>query len=1124
MMPVRRLSAPTPTLAGVQPLIRIDIDPSTVAGVVGAAAYSRGSRYARDGAVLSTSWNDFEGALCGSVRGSGGTIYTTIAYFSSGRRGRKILDFGDCTCPVGGDCKHVAALVLAGAGSAAPRTVRPQKPTWEASIGAMLDSRPHSSGANQGRTPIAIELSLQPALGARTRSAQPAGPALRLMARLVRPGRNGWAAGDLSWGRLPTLSYHNHYRDDQMRFLQELYAVFRSGRPQSSYYSYSDEKSIELSAFESRQLWSLLDEAKSLGVRLVHGRKRLGDVDECGTADLRLDVTRTDADGPLVVTSVVRVDGSEAEAVPLGFIGGTAHGLVYIERAPELSDDPTYWRFRLARLSRPVPATLQRMALENERLVVPAADAAHFRDEYIPRVRQVAEVFSSDGSFTPPAISEPTLVLQASYGAGHDLRIDWGWRYEVGESTLSTPLVPDDDSGFRDVAAERALLANLDLPLDSFGLRAIDDDGTDPHRMLAAGAELGGIDTMRFSTEVLPLLAGRPGVAVEVNGDPTEYREAGDSLRIAVSTAEIAGETDWFDLGVSITVADQEIPFADVFVALATDQTHMLLDDGTYFSLQKPELRTLRGLIEEARALQEQPDDTLRISRFQVGLWDELAELGIVDRQAEAWRKQTEALKSIGTIGVQEPPSMLHAQLRPYQKDGFDWLGFLWTHRLGGILADDMGLGKTLQTLALICQATQDGTATSPFLIVAPTSVVSNWAAEAKRFAPDLDVLAISDTVQRRGDALEDIIAGVDVVVLSYTLFRIDFDTYSQMPWSGLILDEAQFVKNHQSKAYQCARRLVAPFKLAITGTPMENNLMELWSLLSITAPGLFPNPSRFRDYYGRPIEKQGDAELLAQLRRRVKPLVKRRTKEQVVADLPAKQEQVLEVDLHPRHRKTYQTRLQRERQKILGLIHDMNRNRFTILRSLTVLRQLSLHAGLVDDKHHDMPCAKLDALVEQLHDVIDGGHRALVFSQFTGFLDLVRARLDAAGIAYSYLDGKTRSRGAVLTRFKEGSAPVFLISLKAGGFGLNLAEADYCFLLDPWWNPATEAQAVDRIHRIGQTRNVMVYRLIAKDTIEEKVMALKARKSALFSSVMDDGDMFGTTLDADDIRGLLAY
>lgn len=298
---------------------------------------------------------------------------------------------------------------------------------------------------------------------------------------------------------------------------------------------------------------------------------------------------------------------------------------------------------------------------------------------------------------------------------------------------------------------------------------------------------------------------------------------------------------------------------------------------------------------------------------------------------------------------------------------------------------------------------------------------------------------------------------------------------------------------------------------------------MELWSLLSITAPGLFPNPTRFSRYYARPIEKQTDVELLAQLRRRIKPLVTRRTKAQVVADLPVKQEQVLEVELHPRHRKIYQTNLQRERQKVLGLVNDMNKNRFTILRSLTLLRQLSLHAALVDDAHENIPCAKIDALFEQLSEVIDGGHRALVFSQFTGFLDKVRGRLDAAGVEYCYLDGKTRNRATVLQRFKDSSVPVFLISLKAGGFGLNLTEADYCFLLDPWWNPATEAQAVDRTHRIGQTRNVMVYRLIAKDTIEEKVMALKARKSELFSSVMDDGNVFGASLDADDIRGLFA-
>ncbi len=248
-----------------------------------------------------------------------------------------------------------------------------------------------------------------------------------------------------------------------------------------------------------------------------------------------------------------------------------------------------------------------------------------------------------------------------------------------------------------------------------------------------------------------------------------------------------------------------------------------------------------------------------------------------------------------------------------------------------------------------------------------------------------------------------------------------------------------------------------------------------------------------------------------------------RRTKEQVAADLPAKQEQVLEVDLAPKHRALYDRQLQRERQKILGLVDDLDHNRITILRSLTVLRQMSLDAALLDDAHAKVGSAKIDALFEQLDDVIAGGHRALVFSQFTGFLARVRARLDAAGIDHLYLDGKTKQRGKLLAEFKSGTAPVFLISLKAGGFGLNLVEADYCFLLDPWWNPATEAQAIDRTHRIGQTRNVMVYRLIARDTIEAKVRALQIRKSELFSSVVDDGEMFSSALTADDIRALLA-
>jgi superfamily II DNA or RNA helicase len=828
----------------------------------------------------------------------------------------------------------------------------------------------------------------------------------------------------------------------------------------------------------------------------------------------------------LVITPVLRAGVAGADLVPAAFLGKEGHGVVYASRAEaEAGGDPGGWRFGLARLAVPVPAPLQRLALAGQRLEIPAAEEQRFAAGYYPRLRRTATVISSDGSFTPPEISGPSLVLRASYGEGHDLDVGWEWAYQVGDERLREPLAEGEDAGegYRDLPAERAILAGLDLPLERFGLLRPGAGPAGRPSALAPRTRLSGLDTMRFTTELLPLLPGESGVITDITGEPPDYREAGDSLQIAVSAGEVTGETDWFDLGVTITVEGRQVPFRDVFGALSRGEQHLLLPDGAYFSLAKPELQALARLIEEARALQESPAGPLRISRFQAGLWDELAGLGEVSHQAAAWREQVAGLLSGGAPARPSPPAGLRARLRPYQQDGFGWLSFLWQHRLGGILADDMGLGKTLQCLALISQARQASPGGPPFLIVAPTSVVGNWAAEAARFTPALTVVPVTETAARRGRDLAGIAAGADAVITSYTLLRIDFGSYAGTGWAGLLLDEAQHAKNHQSKIYQCARRLPAPVKIAVTGTPLENNLMELWSLLSITAPGLFPSPGRFRDYYARPVEKRGDTELLAQLQRRIRPLVRRRTKEQVAADLPAKQEQVVEVDLHPQHRRIYQTYLQRERQKVLGLVGDLDANRFTIFRSLTLLRQLSLHAGLVDDAHRDLPCSKIDALLRQLRDVTGGGHRALVFSQFTGFLAQVRRRLDAERVEYCYLDGKTRGRAAVIERFQQGGAPVFLISLKAGGFGLNLTAADYCFLLDPWWNPATEAQAVDRAHRIGQTRNVMVYRLVAAGTIEEKVMALKQRKAELFASVMDSGNVFSAALDADDIRGLLA-
>jgi len=1105
------------------------IDPVALAEAVGPDAYERGVQYARQHMVVRALWKMSAGALAGTVRGTYGHVYTTTARFSAADgAGHRFLQ-GECTCPVGVNCKHVVALVLTATATERPgsdssgRVGHGPPVAWEQTLTSLLapgNARPPGAGA---ATPLAIEVTLSEA---RYRTAAGlAGPsrALQLLAKLVQRGKNGWVAGGLSWSRLGTMHYAGVYQAAHIQWLKELYALYKSGRDPYAY-SYGEEKTIVLSAFESTRLWPLLDDAAAIGLPLVHPHKRLGALAPYGHAELCLDAT-SGAD-TLAISPVIVVDGTPTGAVPVTFIGPDGHGLVYrgsMDPAAGTSRDDRRARrdgsdgpLLIARLAHPVPPPLQRLALEARSLQVPADGHARFGEEYYPRLRQMARVICSDGSFTPPAIPDPTLVLCASYGAGHELDLRWEWEYAIGESRRRAPLAADGDPGYRDPDAERAILAGLDAGLEDLGLR-----GTDAGRALTPRAALRGIGTMRFSTEVLPLLDGHPGVTVEISGEPADYREAGDSLRIDVSAGEVAGETDWFDLGVCVTVEGREVPFMDIFVALSRNQSHLLLPDGAYFSLEKPELGALRRLIDEARALQDRPGGPLRISRFQAGLWEEFAALGVAATQAEAWQRQVGGLLALGSIEPQPPPAALSARLRPYQADGFGWLAFLWEHRLGGILADDMGLGKTLQCLALICHAQQAQPGLPPFLIVAPTSVMENWISEAARFAAGLTVAGIPDTLRKRGQSLGDIIAGADVVVTSYTLFRLDFDAYAAADWSGLLLDEAQFVKNRQSKAYQCARKLPAPFKLAITGTPMENNLMELWSLLSVTAPGLFPDPARFRDFYARPIENGGQPELLAQLRRRIRPLVKRRTKEQVAADLPAKQEQVLQVDLHPRHRAVYQRHLQRERQKVLGLIDDLQRNRFTILRSLTLLRQLSLHAGLIDDAHGDVPSSKIDALLEQLQDVTGGGHQALVFSQFTGYLGKVRARLDAEGVGYCYLDGKTADRAAVIRRFKDDGVPVFLISLKAGGFGLNLTEADYCFLLDPWWNPATEAQAVDRTHRIGQTRNVMVYRLIARDTIEEKVMALKARKAELFSSVMDDGNVFGASLDADDIRGL---
>ncbi|MEO7071336.1 MAG: DEAD/DEAH box helicase, partial [Nostocoides sp.] len=627
-----------------------------------------------------------------------------------------------------------------------------------------------------------------------------------------------------------------------------------------------------------------------------------------------------------------------------------------------------------------------------------------------------------------------------------------------------------------------------------------------------------------FIRDVLPAWQADEDLDVEVVGELPAYAESTEIPVIRWSPiVEGAEAGDWLDLHVTVTIGEEKVPFEPLFQALAHGDDVMLLDSGTWFTLDHASLDELRRLIEEARELGDPIRDGARISRFQVDLFAELLELGIVDRQSREWADRMIAIRDGIPPAIDEVPVGVKAQMRPYQREGYQWLATLWDAGLGAVLADDMGLGKTLQTLAVVQRAHDRGELTAPVLVVAPTSVLSTWRDEAARFTPDLTVALIGETTRRRKGSLASVIAGAQVVVTSYAVFRIDAEAFRGLPWRALVLDEAQALKNSASLTYQAARRLRAPFKMVVTGTPLENSLMDLWSLLSVVAPGLYAKREQFSQQYRRPIEVEGNSELLARLRRRIRPLMLRRTKEAVASDLPPKQVQILPVPLHPVHQRIYDQHLQRERQRLLGLLDDPTANRIAILASLTRLRQLSLDPVLVDDAHiGKAQSAKITELIDHLVELRQEGHRALVFSQFTGYLKLVEAALHEAGISTSYLDGRTRNRPAVIDGFRAGDQTAFLISLKAGGTGLTLTEADYVFVLDPWWNPATEAQAVDRAHRIGQTRPVMVYRMVSSGTIEDKVVALQDRKRDLFDRVVEGGDAVGGVITPDDIRALL--
>lgn len=646
----------------------------------------------------------------------------------------------------------------------------------------------------------------------------------------------------------------------------------------------------------------------------------------------------------------------------------------------------------------------------------------------------------------------------------------------------------------RDVAAENAAKERL----FELGFKDTKDFRVDPGTLEISPKKLPG---------VIPELVAT-GWRVEAEG--ILYRPASE-FKLAVTSG-----IDWLELAGKVHFGSQGIPLPDLLAAAKRGETMIKLDDGSVGMMPEDWLEKY-GLLTDIGV----PDgDALRFDKSQAGLLDALLASQPEIRCDAAFEKVRAQLHGFEGVEALEAPPGFQGTLRPYQREGLGWLEYLRQFGFGGILADDMGLGKTIQVLALLQRRRAKRQAKGPNLIVVPRSLVFNWLQEAAKFTPRLKVL---DYTGPNRHPLRDEFDKYDLIVTTYGTMRSDIVELAEIEFDYAILDEAQAIKNSDSQSAKAARLLKARHRLAMSGTPIENHLGELWSIFEFLNPGMLGTASVFKKHAGGAAGQ--DEQARAILAKALRPFILRRTKKQVVQDLPDKIEQTLHCDMDPPQRKAYEGLLAHYRSTLLRKdATELKTSKIEVLEALLRLRQAACHPALIDPTKIDEPSAKLDMLMYQMEEVVDEGHKILVFSQFTSFLAVVKKRLDAEGIPYEYLDGRTRNREERVERFQnDPDVPVFLISLKAGGLGLNLTAAEYVYLLDPWWNPAVEAQAIDRSHRIGQTRTVFAYRLICRDTVEQKILDLQQKKRDLADAILGADNRLIQQLTREDLEFLLS-
>lgn len=714
---------------------------------------------------------------------------------------------------------------------------------------------------------------------------------------------------------------------------------------------------------------------------------------------------------------------------------------------------------------------------------------------------------------TVTATPQPCLVIKPQPRSGR-LRARLSFDYATGGAKGS--MVDSDDvrGGVYDVENRRFLLRDHEAEkaartrMYGFGVKFLPPTASEPK----SGWDIAPTKLPRIVRELIT-----EGWHVEAEGKT--FRNPGE-IKMQVSSG-----IDWFELHGTVDFGGATAKLPELLAALRRGENMVKLGDGTYGILPE-EWLSKYGMI---AGLGETHDDHLRFRKTQVGVLDALLAAQPEANFDESFARAREELKKFEGIRSADPPEDFVGELRPYQKEGLGWMHFLRQFGFGGCLADDMGLGKTVQVLALLDarrnQHPGNGNGAkpnAPSLAVVPKSLVFNWKQEALRFTPNLRVL--DHTGQLREKETLEHFNEYDLILTTYGTLRNDAVLFKDLRFDYVILDEAQAIKNADTASAKAARLLQGDHRLALSGTPVENHLGELWSMFEFLNPGMLGSASVFKlTGTGARNPDEETRKLLAQA---LRPFILRRTKEQVAKDLPEKMEQTIFCQLEPKQRKLYDELRDHYRNSLLQRIETegLAKSKMHVLEALLRLRQAACHPGLIDKKRIKENSAKLDLLVPTLVELVEENHKVLVFSQFTSLLAILKESLDAEKIPYEYLDGKTRDRQSRVEKFQnDPECRLFLISLKAGGLGLNLTAADYVYLLDPWWNPAVEAQAIDRAHRIGQTKQVFAYRIIAKDTVEEKVLALQNTKRDLADAIINADNSLIRNLGRDDLELLLS-